>query len=96
MSRIKVDKPRVDKSIIQSFYCKIKKQNSSKDFNLITLSNKDIWDIIRFRLEHIIKARYINHKINEEFIKEFSFQDMEMGSVNYYLTIEYILEYEKL
>lgn len=96
MSSIKVNKPRVDEILIQSFYFCSKKEKSLEKFNLLTLSNVEIWDIIRLHLEHILKARYVNHTIIEKFIKEYSIKGTEIGTVKYYLTIEYLLAHEKL
>ena len=76
-----------DYYLIQTFHYQSRNEIYKKPFDIFTLSNDEVWTIIRFILEYELKRRYKTHEIIEVFEKKHSLKGIETGVVKYYLKI---------
>lgn len=66
-----------------------------KTFDLIKLSNSEIWDKVVYIMQHYLRGRYVNHYIEEKFIIEKTLKRVQTGTVEYWLHIEYLLQHQR-
>jgi len=78
-----------DSYLIQTFHYQSRNELDKKPLNILTLSNEEIWKIIRFILEYELKRRYKTHEIIEVFEKKHALKGIATGTVKYYLKIYY-------
>ena len=83
-----------DTFLIQSFNYKTRPEplttETPNKFNLLTLNESQIWDVVVFLLTNHMRVRYVRHEVEEHFRVIHNLKRIQTGHVEYYLKIYYI------